>query len=362
MSATPEARVDRRPRPGSKAPKRRLPSGRRKADGLSSEDVAVHQRLRLYGAMIELAGARGYVATGTGELSRVASMSKRDMYKHFPTKEAYFLATYDFIVQRAVRRLGGVYAREGDWRQRLRRSFLDYAALVVEDPDAARLVLVEVLAVGPPVVGRMERTRRLFESILTAGFNEAPDGVSLPPLVAKGIVCGLERITRQRLLTDRIEELPRLADELLEWALSYRSPDLARLSEPTVPLLRARHRRQAPRDERGRILLATATLAARDGYASLTPNRIARGAGVSPETFEAECSDLERCFLDALWRLGTEALVCAAAAAQGADDRLVGVQQGITALMDRVAGDPVLRRVAFVEVSAVRATPVRSGR
>ncbi len=42
--------------------------------------------------------------------------------------------------------------------------------------------------------------RAFHEQILSASFGEAPDVVTPPPLIAEGIVCGVERITRQRLL------------------------------------------------------------------------------------------------------------------------------------------------------------------
>lgn len=347
-------------------PNGKLQRGRRKVDGLSKEQVAAHQRMRLYGAMIELAGARGYTATTTAALSRLAAMSKQDMYKRFPTKEAYFLATYDYIVRSAVDRIGAAYARGGGWRERLRRAFVEFADLVVEEPNAARLVLVELLGVGAgpalaeptertrAVVRRMERTRGVFERMVGASFSEAPGGVRLPPLVTKGIVCGVERITRQRLLAGGIEELPELVDELLDWALSYSSAEVARLSELAPAPLRARRPvRARARNERARVLSAAASLAASNGYTSLTPVQITERAGTSLTTFNAMYPSVEQCFLAALDRLGLEALVCAAEGSQATHDRLARVHRGIAALMDRVADDSVLRRVAFVEVFAV---------
>ena len=57
--------------------------------------------------------------------------------------------------------------------------------------------------------------------------------------------------------------------------------------------------------------------------------------------------------------MGLEALVCATRASQGSEDRLVGMHRGITALMDLLAGDPVLADVAFVEIFAVGADGVQ---
>lgn len=344
----------------------KLPGGRRSTDGLSKDEVAADQRRRLRGAMIEAVDQHGYQKTTAREVCRLAGVSERSFYELFDKKQGCFLATYDYIVRSAVERIGAAYAGERDWRERLRRAFLEFADLVVEQPNAARLVIVEVLGIGAgpalaeptertrAVVRRMEHTRGVFERMVGASFSEAPGGVRLPPLVTKGIVCGVERITRQRLLAGGIEELPELADELLDWALSYSSAEVARLSELAPAPLRARPPvRARARNERARVLGAAASLAASNGYTSLTPVQITERAGTSLTTFNAMYPSVEQCFLAALDRLGLEALVCAAEGSQATHDRLARVHKGIAALMDRVADDSVLRRVAFVEVFAV---------
>jgi len=323
--------------------------------GLEHSAVASNQRSRLIGAMIEEVAQRGYSGATLARLVALAGVSKRAFHELFGTKEAYFLATYDAIVANAVRRIGVAYRSEGDWQVRLRAGFAAYAAEVVEEPKAARLVLVEVLGAGPPALERMRRTRRIFEEVLSASFREAPDGVTLPPLIAKGIVCGVERITRQRLLAGDVAELPALADELLAWALSYCSPAAAGLGAvsaeqcdglaPCCPRARSE-------SDRARILRCAAEIAATGGYAQLSPARIARETGVTEARFDELFESSEQCFLDALDRLSLEALVCATRAAQRTEG-LGAVQAGVAALLRHIATSPVLVQVAFVEIFAL---------
>ncbi len=317
--------------------------------------VASNQRSRLIGAMIEEVAERGYAGTTLARLVALAGVSKRAFHELFGTKEAYFLATYDAIVENAIRRIGVAYRCEGDWQTRLRAGFVAYAAEVVEEPKAARLVLVEVLGAGPAALERMRRTRLIFEQVVSASFSEAPDGVTLPPLIAKAIVCGMERITRQRLLAGDVEELPALADELLQWALSYRSPAAAGLGtappaqcnglSPCCPRARSEN-------EWARLLRCAAEIAASSGYAQLSPARIAHEAGVGEARFHELFESSEQCFLDALDRLSLEALVCATQAAQRTSGLAV-VYAGVAASMRHLATSPVLVRVAFVEIFAV---------
>jgi AcrR family transcriptional regulator len=323
---------------------------------LDHDAVASNQRSRLIGAMIEEVAEHGYPAATLARLVALAGVSKRAFHELFGTKEAYFLATYDAIVANAARRIGMAYRAEGDWQARLRAGFTAYAAEVVDEPNAARLVLVEVLGAGPAALARMRRTRLIFEEAVSTSFSEAPDGVKLPPLIAKGIVCGMERITRQRLLTGDLEELPALADELLAWALAYRSPAAAELAAAS-PAPRERLVPCCPRvraeNERARILCSAARIAAANGYAQLTPGQIVGEAEVSEKTFDGLFESTEQCFLDALDRLGLEALVCATRAFQSTEDGLAGMHRGITALMRHIATNPVLVQVAFVEIFAL---------
>ena len=349
----PPALTEPKPAPPRPLYRKLQPRG----SGLDREGVARDQRLRLIGAMIEVAGSEaGYAGVNIKLLSALAGVSRQTFYDRFGTTEACFLATYEYVVGRAARHVGDAYRAEEDSDCKLRAAFDAYAAEVVSEPKAARLALVEVLGAGPAALEERERGRQEFERMISASFSDAADGVTLPPLIVKGIVCGVERITRQRLLAGDVKELPALADDLLAWALSYRSPGAGALAAawpaycdglaPCCPRARVEN-------DRARMLSSAARIAAANGYGRLTPAQIVCGAGVSEARFDQLFQSTEQCFLDALDRLGLEALVCAARASQSSEDRLVGVHRGMTALMRHIATHPLLVRVAFVEIFAV---------
>lgn len=361
----PQALTTEAPQPARPEPLRPEPlyaKLRPGPNGPGHDAVASNQRSRLIGAMIEEVAERGYAGATLARLVALAGVSKRAFHEQFGTMQAYFLATYDAIVRNAVRRIGVAYRSEGDWQARLRAAFDAYASEVVDEPKAARLVLVEVLGAGPAAVARMQSTRLIFEQMVSASFSEAPDGVTLPPLIAEGIVCGVERITRQRLLAGGVEELPALADELLAWALSYRSPAAAALGAAS-----SAHREGAApccapvglECDRVRVLRAAARIAATGGYARLTPGQIVCEAGVSEETFDGLFQSTEQCFLAALDRLGLETIVCATRAFQSSEEGLAGVHRAIAALMRHLATNPVLLQVTFVEIFALGPAGIR---
>jgi AcrR family transcriptional regulator len=75
--------------------------------GLDREGVAQNQRLRLIGAMIEVAGSKaGYAGVNIKLLSALAGVSRQTFYDRFGTTEACFLAAYEYVVGRAARHVG----------------------------------------------------------------------------------------------------------------------------------------------------------------------------------------------------------------------------------------------------------------
>jgi len=78
---------------------------------------------------------------------------------------------------------------------------------------------VEVVAAGPEARGRRDAAMRVFIDFLEPGRDEAPRGVSVPPLAAEIVVGGIYEIIYTRLLRDAADELIEMLPELLYCAL-----------------------------------------------------------------------------------------------------------------------------------------------
>jgi AcrR family transcriptional regulator len=206
----------------------------------------------------------------------------------------------------------------------------------------------------------MQRADGAFEALLNAGSARTANGTVAAPLVVKGIVCGFERVTRARLLAGSERELPRLADELVQWVLCYRGRSVAALGQPEYPGAPARSRTEViadralaeqrlHRDERARILAAVARLAAVDGYWGLSAPRIRTAAGVSRCSFDTHFEDVQDCFFAAVELLIARALARAARAGADGRDWPTGLVRTLRTLCVLVAQDPVLARLGFVE-------------
>lgn len=321
--------------------------------GRSAQDVAAHQRVRLQKAMVELVAEHGYNAVAVATLSKHAGVSKRDFYKHFDGKEGCFLATYDLIVASSIRGILAAAEGEEEWCERLRLGFLAFASQIAGSPETARLALVEAFAAGAVAIERMQHTNRLFEALVAENLPFADGTTRLPRLVVKGIVAGCSRVTRARLLSEDPRGLALDGGELLEWALSFCDDDVVRLRglQVAVALPPPTTVAEVPLgDERALILAATAKLASKEGYATLTVPRVRAAAGVSRRSFDTHFEGVSDCFLATLETLSGRALDTAAPLYLEADDWASGTHRMIANLCRRLAGDPTLASLAFVEV------------
>lgn len=344
----------------------KLRVGRRGRDGPTDDEVASHQRARLCGAMVRAVAARGYGATTVRQLSALAGVSTRTLYELFSAgKQECFFSAYDAAIRLMARRVAVAYISERDRERRLARALEAFACEVCDEPQAARLVLLEVFAAGPAALERMEHAQRLFEGMVALSFRQTAGGLATPPLLVNGVVAGGARVARGRLLAGRERELPALTGELLEWALSYRSSAAATLESlgsasglPVAPAALSAARGECE-DDHARILDAVAQLAARDGYATVTPGGVAAAAGVSRKRFDAHFEDVEGCFMGAVEHLTNRALSDAATASSAGADWPGGVHRALSALCAYIAVDPLFARLAFVEVFALGPDGVR---
>jgi AcrR family transcriptional regulator len=353
--------------PMTDLPQALFPQIQPRRNGLGREHVAAHQRARLRGAVIEAAGAKGYAATSVAELIALAGVSRRTFYQHFDSKEACFLASFERILADSAERITAAYQREPDVLSALRGAYQAFATELIENPRAARVVLVDLLALGSTALQRAESIRLGLEGALV----ENPDlqgSFAITPTVLTAILAGVWQVARRRLLEDRLEELRGIGDELLLWIATYNSPAAERLSAraPSSIAGAPAHPPRPPRstshdkpDPHKRMLRTASELAARDGYLQLTPALIIDEANVPDETFFGRYENTEQCFIAALELRAAEVLAAAMRAMQSAEDWAGAVQLGIGALLEQIASEPTLARLAFVEIFTVGSAGVQ---
>jgi AcrR family transcriptional regulator len=269
--------------------------------GPGNDPAAVerNQRERLYGAMVAAVAEHGYAATRIADVIRVAGVSRNAFYRYFDNKLDCFLATLDELAAIAGGELVDVYRDETrSWRERMRAVLEGFVEMVLAQPAAARVWLVEIYAAGPLAVDRMERLADKLELLARSAIDTSPDRSEMPVEIVRALLGGLRQIIHTRLRHGQEEELPALVPDLLDWLLSYSSPP-ARLRKPRrTPHLPPPT--PEPDEQRRQILTAVTELVAEQGYQNVTITETCQRAAISLTTFYNHFESKQAAFLAAI--------------------------------------------------------------
>ncbi len=364
---------------GRKPHERGLPRG---PQALPREQVAADQRERLYEATIKSVDERGFVATTISDLVANAGVSRRSFYEHFANKEECLIATYDALVQRLTARIVEAFDPKEEWTEQIESIVRALFEASSDRPDAARLVSVEMGAAGPVGIERWAHNAEQLARFFTYVFEQAPGPGSVPEPVARAIVGGLRTILYSRLRRERSSrslktELQKLTPDVVTWILGFyptpegipekprakrhghlqggRAPGTLSPSPRWAPRGLPRGEHSLPRgfvahNQRERIFDAVANLTAAKGYPALSLEEIVAEAAISLQTFYEHFDNKEEAFL-ATFEMGHAKAT--SAINRSLDLRLswaVNVRRGLTALLEFLASEPSIARLACVDI------------
>jgi len=188
----------------------RLPRGRH---GLPRELVARSQRERLLAAVVRVTAARGYESTSVAAILDEAGVGRESFYELFEDKRDCMLVARGLLVENLVETVTVPYGAPGPWPQRVRKALAAGLDWFASDPAAAKVVMIEVVAVGPASRELFQADFRRFAKLLEEGLDpeEPPPALSQAPTLAVGTA--LARIYEE-VAQGRARELPSVAPEL----------------------------------------------------------------------------------------------------------------------------------------------------
>jgi AcrR family transcriptional regulator len=150
---------------------RRLPPG---PHGLPPELVERNQRERLIAAMAEVCGEVGYAESSVAEIAKRAGVSTATFYRQFKDKRECMLASFDELFGRLVMALESACEDEMTAEGRARAGARTAADLLAGDPPTARLLTLEILAIGSQgVVAQQLAIDRLAELVRGGGAEDS---------------------------------------------------------------------------------------------------------------------------------------------------------------------------------------------
>jgi AcrR family transcriptional regulator len=188
--------------------------------GLSREFVHAHQRERMIKGMVAAVDAKGYMATSVADVLARARVSRSAFYEQFRDKEDCFLACYDLGARLLLDASIAALASGGAWPRRVRRVYEALLKTFAEHAQLARVCMVEALAAGPAANLRYRQALAGFVSLIEADMAANPDYPRVPRTVIFGLVGGSSATIYEEIAAGRTTELPRLVDDLTDFALA----------------------------------------------------------------------------------------------------------------------------------------------
>jgi AcrR family transcriptional regulator len=181
---------------------------------LPREAVVSSQRRRLQAAVIEVTAARGFEAVTVADVLEVAGVGRETFYELFDDKRDCMLAAHAELLDELEVCLRGAYLGEEPWPQRARAAVAAALGFFAARPAAARFLLVELFAVGPPARERFQQGFNRFVALFEEGLDEETRANAAPVRPADLAVGAVAARTYEEVVVGRTEELPRLTGEL----------------------------------------------------------------------------------------------------------------------------------------------------
>jgi AcrR family transcriptional regulator len=343
-----------------------LPRGRH---ALGADAAAAAHRARLHEAVIKLLGTQGYGGTSIDELASAAGVSTATLYGLFAGKQELVLDTFDAIVGDAGGRLrtrGGWAHSQGDLRQALADVLSAVVDAVLRQPEAARLAVVDIAALGP---SGMQRRRALTDGLqeLLRRAATTGDGLTVLSEPSLGVLAGgTLHVLDRHLRSGRLRPLRSAALDLASWGAMYET-DAPRPAPAAPPATRRRAAAPSPlsqglphgrhglpaafvhRHQRERILEAVLRLSAEQGFEITSARELATRAGLSRQTFYQHFPTKEDAWSAAFDQAFLELFSAAWHAGAAQREPAAKVTAAVTACLEQLIAEPGRARLLLVD-------------
>ncbi|WP_315830749.1 TetR/AcrR family transcriptional regulator [Bradyrhizobium prioriisuperbiae] len=142
--------------------------------GVSAEERQLARRERLIEAAISVYGKLGYRNATVKAVCEAAGLTERYFYESFTNSEALLVTAFDTVSHRVIDRLDTIRREHpGPAEARGRAVLQAYYQLLKDEPDGARLFVIEIARVGPAVDEVWAALLREFGELLSRTV--APD-------------------------------------------------------------------------------------------------------------------------------------------------------------------------------------------
>ncbi len=178
------------------------------------DEVTATHRRRIIAGMAHALATKGLARTTIADVVREAQVSRRTFYELFDDKISCLLATYDACWEQTMAFVEAAVAPADGrtWQERVNAGLCASLQLMGAMPGLARVFILEMPSSGPEAQSHIRGVHREFAALLTRLAEEQrdtlPEGVSLDPLVAIGVVGGVNELVVHALAAGESPDTP----------------------------------------------------------------------------------------------------------------------------------------------------------
>lgn len=332
------------------------------------------QRERLIAGMIAATHRYGYLGANVSQVIAIAGVSRPTFYEYFEDKDDCFIAAHREIsrflvweIRRAV--------ETSEPEQAVEAAIRALIGLAEAFPDRASLLVNESMAAGRRGLDERDRLIDKLAQVVDEALAQASSQELTPDLPIQ-VVFGAGRWLLAAPLRRGERDLSALTEEFVRWVELYNTPsaehrwhalapgpslapspyvsEISLRPPPAIPPGRSKlSKSEIARNQRERILFATAEQAAGKGFNMTTVADITETARVDRRVFYKHFRDKRQAFL-AVHELGAQQMMALSASAffsaEAWPDR---VWEALRASTQFQATHPVITHIGFVESHAV---------
>lgn len=185
--------------------------------GLTPAQVAESQRERIEAAMRAQVAEHGYGAVPVAAVLRRAGVSRKTFYELYAGKEECFVAVYEAEMERLLAPALTAFEGSEPWIDRVRTALGVLLGALANDPEAARICFVEVLAAGPHALESRTRALAALDPLFAPNGSTEAGGPAAPARsLTAGSVGYLAEVLHREVAAGRAPELPSLRPQLIQ--------------------------------------------------------------------------------------------------------------------------------------------------
>ncbi len=174
------------------------------------------QRRRILTAAAEAIAEVGWSGLTVAEIIQRARVSRKTFYEIFEGCEDCFLCTFEVAVAEVTLLAEDAYLRQGGWRDGIRAALTRVLVFFDEEPDRARLLLVESSAAGELVLARRSQVLGELAGAIDGGRRVRDASWPSFPM-AEGVIGGVLAILQTRVHEPQRGPLAGLGPELMSF-------------------------------------------------------------------------------------------------------------------------------------------------